>query len=156
VACELRGEGLIGRRACQVICDRTHLVMKNSLGVLTGLDRTLSRAVSCALHRCVWSMVESVLTDFVTVGNRHAKFKTMTRGAIWGPDAGVHVRSTRPTRPVAPRQAALRAQRLYFFGASINSVWPAQRHLSWHFDILDILVSLIKHLSLISIIDSSS
>jgi hypothetical protein len=88
MACKLRGEGLIGCRACQVICDRTHPVMKNSLGVLTELDRTPSRAASCALRRRVRSMVESVLTDFVTVGNQHAKFKTMTRGAIWGPNAG--------------------------------------------------------------------
>jgi hypothetical protein len=41
-------------------------------------------------------------------------------------------------------------------GTSINSVWPAPRLLSWHFNILDILVSLSKHLSLISILDSSS
>jgi hypothetical protein len=38
----------------------------------------------------------------------------------------------------------------------INSVWLAPRYLSWHFDILNILMSLRKHLSLISIINSSS
>jgi hypothetical protein len=38
----------------------------------------------------------------------------------------------------------------------MNSVWPTPRHLSWHFDILDILVNLSKHLPLISILDSSS
>ena len=47
-------------------------------------------------------------------------------------------------------------QRLYFLGVSINSVWPALGSLSWHFDILDILVGPSKHLPLISIIDSSS
>jgi hypothetical protein len=41
-------------------------------------------------------------------------------------------------------------------GGSINRVWPVPSHLSWHFDILDILVSLSKHLSLIFILDSSS
>jgi hypothetical protein len=41
-------------------------------------------------------------------------------------------------------------------GTSKNSVWPAPRHLSWYFDIFVILVSLSKHLPLISILDSSS
>ena len=39
-------------------------------------------------------------------------------------------------------------------GTSINSVWSAPRQLSWHFDILDILVILSKYLPLISIFDS--
>jgi hypothetical protein len=41
-------------------------------------------------------------------------------------------------------------------GSYINRRGSAPRHLSWHFDILDILVSLSKHLPLISIHDSSS
>jgi hypothetical protein len=44
---------------------------------------------------------------------------------------------------------------LFHLGA-INSGWPALGSLSWHFDILDILVSLSKHFPLISILDSSS
>jgi hypothetical protein len=48
------------------------------------------------------------------------------------------------------------SQQLYFEGASINSVWLALGSLSWHLDILDILMSLSKHLSHISIINSSS
>jgi hypothetical protein len=42
---------------------------------------------------------------------------------------------------------------LFFLGASINCVWLAPRNPSWHFDILDIFVSLSKHFPLI---DSSS
>ena len=48
------------------------------------------------------------------------------------------------------------AQRLFESWGSINSKVPAWGSLSWYFDILDILVSLNKHLPLIYIIDSSS
>ena len=40
-----------------------------------------------------------------------------------------------------------------FVEGLINSFWPALGCSSWHFYILDILVSLNKHLSLISFID---
>jgi hypothetical protein len=48
------------------------------------------------------------------------------------------------------------AQRLSESWGSINRKVPAWGSLSWHFDILSILVSLSKHLSLISILDPSS
>jgi hypothetical protein len=47
-------------------------------------------------------------------------------------------------------------QRLFELWGSRNTKAPAWGSHSWHFDILDILVSLSKHLPLISIIDSSS
>jgi hypothetical protein len=66
------------------------------------------------------------------------------------------VRSCWPARSVSTRQAAPRAQQLYWFGGSIKGVWPALAHslghLHWHSN----LISLAKALSLISIIDSSS
>jgi hypothetical protein len=65
---------------------------------------------------------------------------------------------TEPRRPDLDQSPVLpaRAQQLFEPRGSINSPWPAWGSLSWHFDILDILVSLRKHLPLISIIDSSS
>jgi hypothetical protein len=48
------------------------------------------------------------------------------------------------------------AQQLFDLWGSINRKVLAWGYPSWHFDILDILVSLIKHLLLISIRDSSS
>jgi hypothetical protein len=81
----------------------------------------------------------------------------MTRGANprtgrWGP-ASDH---SPPTRPVDAQWPQSESQRLYSFRGLINSCWPAPSYLSWHFDILNILVSLSKHLSLISILDLSS
>ena len=50
---------------------------------------------------------------------------------------------------------ACEEQRLYLFEGAIYRLWPAWGSLSWHFDILDIFVSLSKLLPLIFIIDSS-
>ena len=56
-------------------------------------------------------------------------------------------------RPVTTFSAPSTAQQLFEPRGSINRWWLAWGSLSWHFDIL---VSLSKHLPLISIIDSSS
>jgi hypothetical protein len=48
------------------------------------------------------------------------------------------------------------SQWLFVSWGSINRKVPAWGSLSWHFDILDILEILSKHLLLISIIDLSS
>jgi hypothetical protein len=73
-----------------------------------------------------------------------------------GPDTGVvspvigclRVRSARGNRQWGANGSSWLAPYLVF--------WSALDSLSWHFDILDILVSLGKHLPLISIIDPSS
>ena len=77
--------------------------------------------------------------------------------AVFGaPDAGLE----RPVPPavhlVAPFSAHCKSQRLYLFEGPINTCWLAWGSLSWHSSIFDILVSLSKHLPLISFIDYSS
>jgi hypothetical protein len=69
------------------------------------------------------------------------------------PNAG---RSNARVHPVSASGHPASSQRLSESYGSINRKVLAWGSLSWHFDILDILVSLSKYLSFISIIDSSS
>jgi hypothetical protein len=72
-------------------------------------------------------------------------------GAMWTPSDDRTLVCVRLTEFGHPESA----QWLFDLWGSINRKVPAWGSLSWHFDILDILVSIRKHLILISIIDSS-
>jgi hypothetical protein len=85
----------------------------------------------------------------MTIVDRRVIFKARTRG-----DRSSTVRWRGRVRPVR-RAPSLDPNGSIHLRGSINSVWVAWGSLSWYFDISDILVRLSKHLSLISIIDSS-
>jgi hypothetical protein len=112
----------------------------------------------CVRVRCVPDASGAHLTASgglnMTVRDRRAWFKQWTRGCFLSTRRSVPASGGFPAaRPVTPYYVQWKSQRLYLFEGVINSCWPAWGSLSWHSSILNILVSLIKHLPLISFID---
>jgi hypothetical protein len=98
-------------------------------------------------------LVSLVTLSCVSTGTRLLQsnewdFKWGRMAAIQWPDSGDLTRSS-VRLGVSGRLAA--AQWLYFIGGSINRWGSALRHLSWTFNILDILVSWANSLPLISL-----
>jgi hypothetical protein len=110
-------------------------------------------STSGAPERHVRSSVDSSADCFVTIGIERARFKCGHMDSFKQLDAG---RPDVRVRPVSASSHPKTAQRLFELWGSINRKALAQGSFSWYFDILDILVSLSKYLSLIFIIDSSS
>jgi hypothetical protein len=143
-------------RARSVPSDLTRLVLINWHWTLTGNDRTRSGVASGVLEQRIQSLFDlSWLFSYhrdraaVLKHKRPCGGRCMTgrwRGVSNQP--GRHVRSARRAPSLDPNGSIC-------LRGSINRSWPVLGSLSWHFDILDILVSLSKHLTLISIIDSS-